>query len=175
MPLWPGGRQSGRATSATNQACWETNHTSRYRSRPPRQAGSQFSPDMCPTMKVGMVRSPASRWRSRKSIKRSMTSSSSDLGLGHEIGPVTERPRQGAAVRGQDGQLLPHDLAVVTSPHPRAAGARPEVDPDPIGRHFLANLGRLWRWWSLSFAAGSLASLSLPARPSRNSQAQPKH
>ena len=73
-------------TWRTNQACLATIQTSPYRSRPWRQAGSQFSPDMCPTMKVGTVPIPASVCRSRKSAKRPSIASSSRSGSGWKSG-----------------------------------------------------------------------------------------
>jgi len=80
---WPANR---RVSWRTNQACLATIHTSPYRSRPCRQAGSQFSPDMWPTMKVGTVPIPASSWASRKSANRASTSSSSRSGSGWKSG-----------------------------------------------------------------------------------------
>ena len=53
------------------------------------------------------------------------------FGLGHEVGPVAERAGDVAAVLGEHGQLLADDSRVVTGPHPRSAGARPEVGTDP--------------------------------------------
>ena len=56
------------------------------------------------------------------------------LGLRDEIRPVAERARDGAAVIGENPQLIPHNRRVVVHPHPRPAGARPEVRPDPRRR-----------------------------------------
>ena len=80
---WPANRS---VTWRTNHAWRATIHTSPYRSRPCRQAGSQFSPDMCPTMKVGTVPIPASACRSRKSPNRSSIRSSSRSGSGWKSG-----------------------------------------------------------------------------------------
>jgi hypothetical protein len=73
-------------SSRTNQACLATISTSPYRSRPCRQGGSQFWPDMWPTMKVGTVPIPAWVCRSRKSPNRASTSSSSRSGSGMKSG-----------------------------------------------------------------------------------------
>jgi hypothetical protein len=53
------------------------------------------------------------------------------LRLGHEVGPVAERAGHVEPVLGQHGELLAHDGGVVAGPHPRAAGARPDVRSDP--------------------------------------------
>ena len=98
---------------------------------PPRQDGSQFWPDMCPTMNVGIVPRPISRWASRKSANRAQTSSSIRSGDGHEVGPVAERACDVATVRGEDGEFLAHESAVVAAPHPGTATTRPEVGADP--------------------------------------------
>ena len=86
QPATAGCPANRAVSSRTNQACLATIHTSPYRSRPCRHAGSQFCPDMCPTMKVGTVPMPASVCRSRKSPNRSSTASSSRSGSGMKSG-----------------------------------------------------------------------------------------
>ncbi len=53
------------------------------------------------------------------------------LRLRDEVGPVAERACDGAAVLGENRELLPHDRGVVPHPHAGPAGARPEVRTDP--------------------------------------------
>ena len=55
------------------------------------------------------------------------------LGLGNEVGPEAERPRHAEAVAGEHLELGADDDAVVARPHPRPAGARPEVRAEPGG------------------------------------------
>ena len=126
-----------RATSATNHACWETSHTSRYRSRPaspsrvpvlarhvPDDEGRD-GPEPCLAVELEEVDEPLHNLVVQ------------GVGLGHEIRPIAERAREGAAVCRQDLELFLDDVAVVTGPHSGAAGTRPEVRPDP----------NLWAWW----------------------------
>ena len=56
------------------------------------------------------------------------------LRLGHEVGPVAERSRDGEPVLGEHGELFADDLTVVARPHPRPARARPEVGAEPRKR-----------------------------------------
>ena len=54
--------------------------------------------------------------------------------LGHEVGPVEERPGHGETVLPQDPQFPEDCLPVIVPPHQRAAGAGPEVHPQPVDR-----------------------------------------
>jgi hypothetical protein len=53
------------------------------------------------------------------------------LGFGHEIRPEAERTRHVAAMLGKHRQLLADEGGLVTTPHPRTTGARPEIHANP--------------------------------------------
>jgi hypothetical protein len=86
QPATAGCEPNRRTISPANQACLATIQTSEYRSRPARQGGSQFCPDMCPTMKVGTVPIRCSACRSRKSANRAASCSSTASGSGMKSG-----------------------------------------------------------------------------------------
>jgi hypothetical protein len=86
QPATAGCPPNRRTISPANQACRPTSHTSAYRSRPPRQDGSQFWPDMCPTMNVGTVLICCSACRSRKSANLAVICSSIAPGSGMKSG-----------------------------------------------------------------------------------------
>ena len=86
QPATAGCEPNRRTICPANQACRPTSHTSASRSRAARHGGSQFWPDMCPTMNVGTVTRPSSACRSRKSANRAVISSSITSGLGMKSG-----------------------------------------------------------------------------------------
>jgi hypothetical protein len=86
QPVTAGWEPNRRTISPANQAWRPTIQTSEYRSRPARQAGSQFWPDMWPTMNVGTVLICCSACRSRKSANRAAMSSSMTSGPGMKSG-----------------------------------------------------------------------------------------
>ena len=67
------------------------------------------------------------------------------LGLGNEVGPEAERPRHAEPVAREHSELGADDDAVVARPHPRPAGARPEVRAEPGGEVAHATACRIGR------------------------------
>jgi hypothetical protein len=55
------------------------------------------------------------------------------VGVGHEVGPVEERPGHRQAVPGKDGEFRVDDGRVVVAPHEGTPGTRPEVCAKPVG------------------------------------------